>query len=302
MSDKSKTSKVDARDNISSGNSVKPQANVNFLEPMSCPDFNSSKECVIFKIIARNLTIIDCDNQLNSQKATPQTRDLGLTFTMKTVFSLFFVALHLVALAQLQVKLKNGETLTFLKANAEAFQQTANGDTIVIKQLLFDRLDGLAFELSFKPKGISLKQELDFIQYTIDDNPSGSIGLTFWTEFKTLDVSILPGHYGSSQDGFRTFQLLGFESQTELANFYLKSYPELKTRSLDIQRNFFEGLVIDERFKRCCPEYIEQAKEFLNSNPNSFNTFESLSLELVFKSTILEISDALNVQYVRINK
>jgi hypothetical protein len=107
------------------------------LEPMSCPDFNSSKECVIFKIIARNLTIIDCDNQLNAQKATPQTRDLGLIFTMKTVFSLFFVALPLVALAQLQVKLKNGETLTFLKANAEAFQQTANGDTIVIKQLLF---------------------------------------------------------------------------------------------------------------------------------------------------------------------
>gem|GEM_PF-3316014 len=60
-----------------------------------------------------------------------------------------------------------------------------------------------------------------------------------------MDLSTFPGHYGSSQDGFRTFQLLGFESQTELANFYLKSYPEFKARSLDIQRNFFDGLVID---------------------------------------------------------
>lgn len=189
-----------------------------------------------------------------------------------------------------------------MEANAEAFNQTSNGDTTIVRQLLFDRLDGLLFELSSKPKSIRLKYELEFFQYTIDDNPAGPIGFTIWTDFRKLDNLILPDNYGSHQDILRTFKFLGYDSQSELANFIFKSYPELKAKSLEIQRNFYNKLVIDERFIMCCPEYIEQAEEFINSDPISFDDFESLSIELVFKSTLLEIIFPEGTEYLRIDR
>ena len=221
---------------------------------------------------------------------------------MKTTFCLILSTFHFVGLAQIKVELQSGNSLTFMNANPEAFSLTTNGDSTIIKQLLFDRLDGLSFELSFEPKNIRLKYEIDFFQYTIDDNPSGSIGLTYWTDFKELGIPTLPDHYGSYKNGFRTFKFLGFESQSELANFYFKTYPELKVKSLEVQRNFLNELVTDEQFKKCCPEYIEQAKKFLSSDANSFDNFESLSLELVFKSIVMEITSSTGTQYLRINK
>lgn len=70
------------------------------------------------------------------------------TFSMKTVFCLILITAHFACFAQLKVDLKSGDKITFMKANAEAFETTINGDSVIIKQLLFDRHDGLAFELS----------------------------------------------------------------------------------------------------------------------------------------------------------
>ncbi len=221
---------------------------------------------------------------------------------MKIVFCLILLSTHFACLAQLSVDLVSGDKITFQKANADAFKTTIKGDSVIIKQLLFDRLDGLGFDLSSNPESIRIKYELDFFQYTIDDNPSGPIGLSFWTDYKALSSSTLPDHYGSYENSFRTFNFLGFNRQSELGNFYFKSYPELKARSLEVQRNFYSGLVDDEQFKKCCPEYIKQATEFLSSDERSFESLESLSLELVFKSTIMEITYPSGTKYVRINR
>src|SRR5690606_20028509 len=103
-------------------------------------------------------------------------------------------------------------------------------------------------------------------------------------------------------DSFRAFKLLGFDSQSELENYYFESYPGLKAKSLEIQRNFYNEILGDKQFEKCCPEYIEQAKEFLSSDEKSFDSFESLSLELNFKSTVIEITTKTGIQYVRINR
>jgi hypothetical protein len=221
---------------------------------------------------------------------------------MKTILYILISLISFEAFPQFSVPLTNGQTITFIDAESDNFEYQMSGDTVVIQQLLYDGIDGLEIRFSEQPKSIKISYEIDFFQYTIDDNPAGPLKLTYWTDSKTFEGSILPSHYGNDLSSERTFKFLGFNSQSDLDNHFLKNYSSIKELSLKAQIDFYGGLINDERFIRCCPEYIQQSKEFLNKDQSEFLTLNDLALELGFKTTLLELNDGVVNQYVKVKR
>ncbi|UII20570.1 hypothetical protein [Fulvivirga ligni] len=221
---------------------------------------------------------------------------------MRTIICTLLSFICFGAYAQYSIPLENGRTLTFINAEPDNFDHEINGDTVIIQQLFFDGLDGYGIKFSEQPTSIKVSYEIDFFQYTIDDNPAGPLELTYWTEPSLFNGSILPDHYGNHLYTRRTFKFLGFNSQSELANYFLTNYPKIKELSLLTQANFFKGLLEDERFEECCPEYIQQGKEFLGKEPGDFNSLGDLALELGYRTTLLELTYGTGKKYVKIKR
>ncbi|MBN7811473.1 hypothetical protein J0A68_10935 [Algoriphagus sp. H41] len=221
---------------------------------------------------------------------------------MRTIFCSLLIFVCFGAFAQYSVPLTNGQTLTFINAESDNFEHELSGDTVIIQQLFFDGLDGLEIKFSERPMNIRLSYEIDFFQYTIDDNPAGPLEPTYWTKPSLFYGSILPDNYGNHLNTKQTFKYLGFNSQSDFANYFLTNYPKIKELSLLTQTNFINGLLEDERFQECCPEYIQQGKEFLSKEPYDFKTLGDLALELGFRTTLLELTYETGKRYVKIKR
>jgi len=129
-----------------------------------------------------------------------------------------------------------------------------------------------------------------FFQYTIDDNPHGLLKFSTWTHYFESASPLLPDNYGNSETVVRTYKFLGFNSQQELEKHVFElNISEIKKESITNQKSFYNALLKDNQFQDCCPEYIEQAKNFLGSDVDSLLSLDDLSLEFVFKTTLMEV-------------
>ncbi|RZK10458.1 MAG: hypothetical protein EOO46_10670 [Flavobacterium sp.] len=150
------------------------------------------------------------------------------------------------------------------------------------------------------------KFNLGFLQYTTDDEvayPLNFNEMTQWVNLEVEDGEIkIPDFYDNSENP-KLFELLGFQNILELSGSVLKNnFEAIKQESLGSQRGYFERILQDKEIKKCCPEYIEQAKSFFKKPISSFKTIDDLSLELYYSVIIIEIKAKTKSKDISISK
>ena len=201
---------------------------------------------------------------------------------------LFIVILNIGVFAQIAITTPTAD-VTFRDADPTSFEVKVISDTIFVKKLLYEGLDGTGFEFSPEPTSLKVQYELGFLQYTVEDNPAWPLDFSTKTKWLELEDTVMPDFYGNNKEAKSTHSLLGYESRTDLAEkTFRKYFEEIKSQSIDSQTYFFSQVLSDPKLEVCCEDYIEPAEKFLNSNPEDLNSIEDLSIEFIFKSTLLE--------------
>lgn len=177
--------------------------------------------------------------------------------------------------------------------NQEDFEIVERNDTILIFRKSYEGIDGAIIQ--FDPKSISeisakIKYDFGFVQYTIDDNPVFPLDFTKeskWADLKNRDGIIeIPDFYGNTENS-SAFEVLGFEDSDELIKWIeLEDFESIKSESINIQTEFYRELMEKKsQYESCCPEYIEQANDFLQTQ--SFKSINQLGLELIYKEVAI---------------
>lgn len=145
----------------------------------------------------------------------------------------------------------------------EDFEIKQNFDTIFLIKKMYLGIENIQFQLvsnKIKEK-ISINQTLKigYLQSTIDDNPSSDLGIYF-NNTKTVDILKV-----DFDDVFNKITRDNFE--------------KIKTTSVNHQKFFYSNLIHNrEQYKECCPEYINQVKDFLSKKDYDFSNVSSLNI------------------------
>lgn len=143
-----------------------------------------------------------------------------------------------------------------------------------------------------------IKYELSFNQYTIDDNPAYPISYTKqtdWTNLRFTKGNIpIPDMYGNS-DKVRVHKQLGYPELSELHNYIEKEdFERIREESYKEQLDFYKNVIKEKSlYADCCPEYVNQANEFLKTEISDYKSFDDLSLEPIYKSFTVLITGKL---------
>ena len=79
--------------------------------------------------------------------------------------------------------------------------------------------------------------------------------------------------------------------------FFKENRSEIKQKSLENQRYFFSKLIKEKKkYEDCCPEYIEQASQFLRKTPSDFNTYDDLNSDAYVRQRVLKVYYKINDQ------
>jgi hypothetical protein len=209
---------------------------------------------------------------------------------MKTIFTAFILVICLSnAYGQFSFS-TNGLDIKFLGVDADDFEALTINDTTYIGQLSYEGLDGAKMIFSNEPRSIKINYQLGFLQYTIDDNQATPLDFIKTTKQIELRSNKLPYFYNAQPKDLNAHYLLGYQSIDELSDAIIDDhYEEIKFESYKYQTEFYSALLKDDRFKECCPEYLEQATDFLESEAESFKSIEDLHLEFTYLATIMQI-------------
>ena len=134
--------------------------------------------------------------------------------------------------------------------------------------------------------------------------------------------------YGVSQDlidGIRTIEFLPFSFKEDIqlhnnkGKFILltaikttpqleaicqeRYFDEIRKESYLVQKQFYQNEIIDnpEKYKDCCPEYIEYAKKFLSKKERDFHSLQSLFVEFTYKKITLNMGDGYHIVFNNIS-
>jgi hypothetical protein len=191
-------------------------------------------------------------------------------------------------------------TISIIGLSEQDFKIIKSSDTILYLRQLYEGIDGNIIEYdenSFQLIKARIKFEFSFLQYTIDDNPASPISFSKqsqWTELNCTDGKIeIPDFYGNTQN-LRVHEQLNYVNFEELEKSFDQEFELIKRESIDRQTKFYNKLLRDRTmYETCCPEYINQANEFLEKQESDFNSLDKLGLELFYKTLIIEISGQL---------
>jgi len=163
-------------------------------------------------------------------------------------------------------------------------------DTIKIEILNDEGLEGKGFEIQPKPKSIRLQYEFGFSQYTIDDSPEGPLNFKKQSQWVELNEFILPDFYGNNKNIQSASSLLGYKNRFELAEeIFSDNFDKIHSESVESQKGFYTMLLSDPKVEIWGEEYMDQAQNFLDSDPNELKSIEDLAIEFFFRSTLMEV-------------
>jgi hypothetical protein len=183
----------------------------------------------------------------------------------------------------------------------EDFKIVKKGDTTFYLKQAYEGIDGkeITFnEKEFKDVEAKVKFDFSFIQYINDDNPASPLSFRKESEWSGLKVnlgSIKIPSFQKSTSTIQVHEVLGLSTNKDLVKWIESThFKEIRKESFDVQTKLYQ-LIIDtkETYEECCPEYLEEANAFLQSQIEDYNTTEELGLELVYKELTIEITGAL---------
>lgn len=180
----------------------------------------------------------------------------------------------------------------------EDFEIITRNDTTFYHRQITEDIDGKNIEYDdakISKLSAKIKFGFGFLQYTTDDNPASPIQFNKETEWLNLKVENgiirIPDFYGNSKN-IKISEILGFKNNNKVTEWImLQNFEEIKLKSIEQQANFYNKLLKNRKqYNSCCPEYIEQAEDFLNTQAKEFNTINDLHLELFCNSILIEIT------------
>ena len=182
------------------------------------------------------------------------------------------------------------------------FEINIKGDTVFYKSTNFQSFDGKTLSLDLMEiASISAKTlfEFSFYQHTIDDSPV--ICLPFSKKSKWVDLRFdeneihLADFYGNS-DHARIHSFFGLETKNDLIYWIIiDDFDQLKSISIDAQLKFYTELINEKsKYKKCCPEYIKQAKDFISKDKSEFKSMVDLAIEMYIKKRTIVLKGIYN--------
>ncbi|WP_299256744.1 hypothetical protein [uncultured Aquimarina sp.] len=157
-------------------------------------------------------------------------------------------------------------------------------DTVYIYKELYRTLDGTLLKPN---KGITIDKieeilEIGYYQNTIDDNPGYDLGIAIHQKYLEKDI----------ENSYLIKSVENIDKQLLEQNWL-----RVKQESLENQKVFFSKLLQEKKkYEKCCPEYIEQASDFLKKTESDFKTHYDLNIEAYVRQRILKIEYKINNQ------
>ncbi|MCX8596214.1 MULTISPECIES: hypothetical protein [unclassified Gilliamella] len=181
--------------------------------------------------------------------------------------------------------------------NPEDFSLVQKGKTLFIIKKLYLGIDDLQIEfIDNKDQDFLLTGEIEYAvsQNLIDDIDRGNVFLPF--SFKE-DI-LLHNNKGK----FILSTAIKTTPQLE-AICHERYFDEIRKESYLVQKQFYQNEIIDnpEKYKDCCPEYIEYATQFLSKKELDFHSLQSLFVEFTYKKITLNMGDGYHIVFNNIS-
>lgn len=172
----------------------------------------------------------------------------------------------------------------------EDFNVVNKGDTIFIYKELYGSIESKRVSIIEKENKLSNLEvsesiENGFYQRMTDDNKSFALNIFYNTTNKPKLAS----------NEFISSDSENFKSVLLEQHFF-----DVKKESLKKQNKFYKNLLENKKdYEDCCPEYIEQAKNFLKKKDESFKNFDSLNISPFINKNIITIKYSIKKVFKR---
>ncbi len=207
-------------------------------------------------------------------------------------------------------KTNNTNTLSSIKTslflikglNIEDFKIDKTKDSVFYTKKSYEGLDGKVIELKkteLKNIQAKIQYEFSFLQYTIDDNPAYPISYSKdskWSNLPCKNNQIIIPDFRGKTNSRRVHKQLGYNKFKQITTWLEKeNFKQIRLESFNEQKVFFEKLIQNKsEYINCCPEYIKQANNFLETKIDNYKSINDLRLELYIKKVVINISGHLN--------
>jgi hypothetical protein len=172
----------------------------------------------------------------------------------------------------------DGFILNLPSIDEEDFKFEKRNDTLYITPLTYFTLDGTTLIVQKGIRVINLRESIiiGIKQETTDDTPAA------WLDFSSERSR-------SIRNIKQKYNL--WTSQKQEDYLYRHHWPTIKDLSIQIQKTFYDKIIENQiDYKECCPEYIEQAKQYLAMKKESVISFEQLHACPQIKGRTITIS------------
>ncbi|MFQ1005442.1 hypothetical protein [Gilliamella sp. CG22] len=186
--------------------------------------------------------------------------------------------------------------LTLKGLNQEDFSLVQKGKTLFIIKKLYLGIDDLQIEfIDNKDQDFLLTGE---IEYGVSQDLIDGIRTVEFLPFSFKEDIQLHNNKGK----FILLTAIKTTSQLE-AICQEKYFDEIRKESYLVQKQFYQNEIIDnpEKYKDCCPEYIEYATQFLSKKERDFHSLQSLFVEFTYKKITLNIGNGYHIVFYNIN-
>ena len=180
--------------------------------------------------------------------------------------------------------------------NPEDFSLVQKGKTLFIIKKLYLGIDDLQIEfIDNKDQDFLLTGE---IEYGVSQDLIDGIRTIEFLPFYFKEDILLHNNKGK----FILLTAIKTTSQLE-AICQEKYFDEIRKESYLVQKQFYQNEIIDnpEKYKDCCPEYIEYATQFLSKKERDFHSLQSLFVEFTYKKIKLNMGDGYHIVFNNIS-
>ncbi len=160
--------------------------------------------------------------------------------------------------------------ISLRELDQEDFDVDYQNKVIVIKELLYDNLQGKTIKIPLENKKIKAKIKFTFgiLQHLTDNSPSSPLKFSKETKFidlpiknNTISIPEMGNNCPSIKD---IYEFFGFENNDSLKKWINGNGIELMKLSIAKQKKYYsEILKNQDNYKKCCPEYLKQAKKLM---------------------------------------
>ena len=181
--------------------------------------------------------------------------------------------------------------------DSKDFADSVFADSAKIVELTGARLEGAQVHVGLAPNQ-SLRAQarfgFAFVQYLTDDRPAPELPFRYrtdWVLIPTTGANLRLPTFVHPEDGAPNLsQLLGHANYQAMSTAVGQQFFErLRRESLTIQSGYYRELLQDSTIAACCPEYIAQARRFLEKRSTDFRTTSDLGLELYQHDSLLRL-------------